>query len=147
MSLPMHALIARLVDEFGYPRLDADNLEPFLAAPGDAVLFCAGDPIQHPECLDVAVVLPELLRAFPGRFRAGVADAALDSSLQTRFGFNRWPTLVFVREGGYVGAVSGIQDWSVYLQRIGELLATPASRPPSVGIPVQTATPSSATCH
>lgn len=140
----MHALIARLIDEFGYPRLDAGNLESFLAAPGDAVLFCAGDPVQHPECLDVAVVLPELLRAFPGRFRAGVAAAALEPLLQARFGFPRWPTLVFLREGGYVGAIGGIQDWSVYLARIAELLATPASRPPSVGIPVQSA---HASCH
>jgi hydrogenase-1 operon protein HyaE len=71
---PIHPLIARLIDEFGYPQLDAGNLETWNAAPGDAVLFCAGDPVQYPECLDVAVVLPEILRAFPGRFRAGIAS-------------------------------------------------------------------------
>lgn len=147
MNPTVHPLIARLIDEFGYPRLDAGNLEAFLAAPGDAVLFCAGDPVQHPECLDVAVVLPELLRAFPGRFRSGVAEVALEPALQARFGFTRWPTLVFLREGGYVGSISGIQDWSVYLERIGELLATPASRPPSIGIPVQSAASQAHTCH
>lgn len=139
-----HALITRLTDEFGYPLLAADNLDAFCDAPGDAVLFCAGDPVQHPECLDVAVVLPEILRAFPGRFRAGVASAELESSLQLRYGFNRWPTLVFLRSGAYIGAISGIQDWSIYLARIDDLLAAPTSRPPSVGIAVSTTTTS---CH
>lgn len=141
----LHPLIARLTGEYGYPLLDADNLEAFCAAPGDAVLFCAGDPVQHPECLDVAVVLPELLRAFPGRFHAAVASSALESDMQARYGFNRWPTLVFLRDGAYVGVLSGIQDWSVYLARIQDLLAAPIARPPSIGIAVSTAAAS--TCH
>lgn len=141
---PQHPLIARLVDEFGYPLLNASNLDAFCDAPGDAVLFCGGDPAQHPECLDVAVVLPEILRAFSGRFRTGVIASALEPAVQARFGFSRWPTLVFLRNGAYVGTISGIQDWSVYLARINELLATPASRPQSIGVTVSSA---SATCH
>lgn len=141
---PLHPLIARLVDAFGYPLLGAGNLDAFCDAPGDAVLFCGGDPIQHPECLDVAVVLPEILRAFSGRFRTAVAASDLEPALQARFGFSRWPTLVFLRNGAYVGAISGIQDWSVYLARINELLATPVSRPPSIGVAVSS---TSATCH
>ena len=143
---PIHPLIARLIDEFGYPQLDAGNLETWNAAPGDAVLFCAGDPVQYPECLDVAVVLPEILRAFPGRFRAGIAASELEPAMQARFGFNRWPTLVFLRGGAYVGVISGIQDWTVYLGRINELLAAPAHRPPSIGIPVSSPS-TSHTCH
>ena len=132
----MHALINRLIDEFGYPLLDAANLDAFCDAPGDAVLFCAGDPVQYPECLDVAVVLPEILRAFPGRFRASISCTELESPLQLRYGFNRWPTLVFLRDGAYVGVISGIQDWSIYLARIDALLAAPVSRPLSIGIAV-----------
>ncbi len=143
---PKHPLIARLIEEFGYPMLVAAELEAFCNAPGEAILFCAGDPAQHPECLDVAVVLPELLRAFPDRFRAGIAAPELEPALQARYGFTRWPTLVFLRGGAYVGMIPGIQDWSVYCERIRELLATPASRPPSIGIPVS-APAVSATCH
>lgn len=139
MNPPMSPLIARLLDDFGYPLLDDSNLEAFIAAPGEAVLFCGGDPLQYPECLDVAVVLPELLRAFPGRFRAGVCSTGLETAVQTRFGFNRWPALVFMRSGEYVGVITGIQDWSVYLERIQSLLATPSSRAPSIGITVTTA--------
>ena len=142
----IHPLIARLVDEFGYPYLAAADLEAFSNAPGDAVLFCAGDPVQYPECLDVAVVLPEILRAFPGRFRAGIPAVEMEPAMQARYGFNRWPTLVFLRAGAYVGMISGIQDWSVYLERIKALLAAPASRPPSIGIAVSTPA-AIATCH
>lgn len=142
----LHPLIARLVDEYGYPCLAATDLEAFGNAPGDAVLFCAGDPVQYPECLDVAVVLPEILRAFPGRLRAGIAATEIEPAMQARYGFKRWPTLVFLRGGAYVGMISGIQDWAVYLARIQELLATPASRPPSIGIPVSTPS-TAATCH
>ncbi len=73
---PIHPLIARLIDEFGYPQLDAGNLETWNAAPGDAVLFCAGDPVQYPECLDVAVVRRKSAR-LPGRF-GGTPDRELE---------------------------------------------------------------------
>lgn len=141
----LHPLIARLTDVYGYPLLEAANGEAFLAAPGDAILFCAGDPVQHPECLDVAVVLPELLRAFPGHFRAGIVSADLEPHMQARYGFTRWPTLVFLRDGAYLGVLSGIQDWSVYLSRIQDLLTGVPGQPPSIGIPVSSA--ASATCH
>lgn len=147
---PTHPLLARLLDECGYPLLDAGNLDAFCDAPGDAVIFCAGDPVQHAECLDVAVVLPELMRTWPGRFRAALADTSLEPALQARYGFTRWPSLVFLRGGArggaYVGTLSGIKDWAVYLARIQELLISPPSRPPSVGIAVNT-TAHAATCH
>lgn len=145
MTAP-HPLIARLIDDFGYPHLAGSDLAAFTDAPGDAVLFCAGDPVQYPEALDVAVVLPELLRAFPGRLRAGVVTAEQAPALQARFGFNRWPTLVFLRGGEYVGMLSGIQDWSVYLARIRELLDAAPSRPLSIGILVSSSSAPSA-CH
>jgi hydrogenase-1 operon protein HyaE len=139
-----HPLIARLTQVLGLPGLDAANLEAFLEAPGDGVIFCGGDPVQHPECLDVAVVLPELLRAFPGRLRAGIAGRELEPALQARYGLSRWPSLIFVRAGDYVGTLPGILDWSVYLTRVQGLLAGPTCRPPSIGIAV--GAPAS-TCH
>jgi hydrogenase-1 operon protein HyaE len=141
---PQHPLITRLTGDLGYPLLDATGLDAFCEAPGDAVLFCGGDPAAYPETLDLAVVLPELMRAFPGRLRAGVAASELEPALQARYGFSRWPSLVFLRDGDYLGTLSGILDWAVYLERIEDLLAGPVVRPPSIGIPL-TATP--AHCH
>lgn len=141
-----HPLLARLVEDYAYPRLTRDNLAAFSDQPGDSVILCAGDPAQHPEALDLAVVLPELAQAFPGAFRVGVADRALEPDLQARYGLTVWPSLLFLRDGGYVGVLPGIQDWAVYLKRVPELLATPAGRPPSVGIPVS-AGGSHSPCH
>jgi hydrogenase-1 operon protein HyaE len=146
---PYHPLISRLIEDLGYPLLDSQGgLESFCDTPGDVVIFCGGDPVQHPECLDVAVVLPELLRAFPGRFRAAVASTGIEPILQARYGFNRWPSLVFLRGGDYVGTLSGILDWSVYLARLQELIDASVSRPPSIGIAVSaSAAHASTTCH
>ena len=143
----IHPLIARLVVDYGYPLLDESNLDACIATPGDAVLFCAGAPLLYPECLDVAVVLPELMRAFSGRFRAAVVSRELEAALQTRYGFNRWPSLIFLRDGGYVGTLSGILDWAVYLAHIQDLLAAPTARPPSIGIAVSAEARHPSHCH
>lgn len=140
-----HPLVARLIELSGRPALAADALNRLLAEPGMTVLFCGGDPVQYPECLDVAVVLPEMLKLFPERFRMVVADRALEPALQVGYGIQRWPSLLFLRDGQYVGTISGMQDWSVYVQRFAQLLDAPAGRPPSIGIAV--ASEAASHCH
>ena len=142
---PLHPLVARLVELSARPVLAIDALEAFLGEPGEVVLFCGGDPVQYPECLDVAVVLPEMQRLFLGRFRIAVAARELEPALQTGYGIQRWPSLLFLRDGQYVGSIAGMQDWSVYVERFTELIDMPARRPPSIGIAV--ASQSGQHCH
>ena len=53
-----------------------------------------------------------------------------------------------LRDGQYLGAVDGLRDWDVYLAELTRLLAAEASRPPTVGIPVLAAGPSTEPpCH
>ncbi len=144
MTTP-HPLVARLIEASDRPAIDVDGLAAFLNEPGMHVLFCGGDPTQYPECLDVAVVLPELARHFAGRFAYAVAAPELEPALRAGYGIQHWPNLLGLRDGEYVGVVSGMQDWSVYIERIAALLDAPASRPPSIGIAV--AGPSPAHCH
>ncbi len=125
---PRHPLLGRLVRDCGVPEVDAAGIDAFLATPGDAVLFFSENPLQYPESADVAVVLPELLGAFPGRLRAALVARASERELQKRFGFARWPALVFLRDGDYVGAITGIHDWDVYLEKVESLLAAPTRR-------------------
>lgn len=140
-----HPLLARLAETAGRTVASPAELDALLAEPGDWVLFCGGNPTQYPECLDVAVVLPELLALHGGRVHGAVATPDLEAPLQARYGFNRWPSLVFLRDGDYVGVISGMRDWSVFVGQFAEMLAAPASRPPSVGIPVAAVAPSA--CH
>ena len=137
-----HPLIQKLFDEYDYVEIDADNHDEFVDRPGITVLFFAGDPEQHREATDVAVVLPELVKAFGGRLQPGVvADfRGAGMALQRRYGFKAWPTLVFLREGGYLGAISRVQNWTDYLQSAAEILKREPSRAPGFEIPVVVST-------
>lgn len=141
------ALIARLVEQHGAVWVDTHTIDAFLALKGDRVLFFAGDAVRFPECLDVAVVLPELQQVFPGRFSVGVARREDEDALARRFGSQRWPALVFLRDGRYVTTVAGMLDWDVYLARVAEALAMPVSRAPTIGIPVVGGSAGASGCH
>lgn len=136
-----HPLIERLVDEYGYPVVCLANHEEFIATPGMNVLFFPGDTQTVRDATDVAVILPELVAAFDGRLRPGVVTDTFGDGLAMKreYGFTEYPALVFVRDGGYVGALSRVRDWRDYLDRISAMFAAPPSRPPGFSIPVVTA--------
>lgn len=136
-------LVRRLAASPGARWVHAETLDAFLAEPGEQVLFFHGDPIRFPEVQDVAVVLPELRRHFQRRFGIGVVPRADEDRLATRFGVQRRPSLVFLRDGRYVDCVSGMLDWQDYIDRLQQVFERPASRPP---IALASATPA-AGCH
>jgi hydrogenase-1 operon protein HyaE len=144
--MTLHPLVRRLIDAQGATAITLATLESWLALPGDRVLFFSGDPVRFPEGVDVAVVLPELRAAHGGRFEIGVVLREDEDAVAKRFGAQHWPSLVFVRDGRYVATIAGMKDWDEYLQQIGAALQAPATRAPTVGIPVvsASATPS---CH
>lgn len=132
-----HALIDRLVRDLGFTEVSMDNHDDFVARPGMNVLFIPGDPKTVKDATDVAVVLPELVGAFPGTLNAGVVTDTFGDGVKLKrlYGFTHFPSLVFVREGGYVGTISRIRDWQEYLSKIEEfLVAEPRRRP---GIPIE----------
>ena len=135
-----HPLIDRLLED-GYPQVTLDNHDEFVARSGMNVLFFPGEPETVKDATDVAVVLPELQRAFDGQFRPGVVTDTfgVGKALKQKFGFSHFPALVVVRDGDYVGAICRIQDWTEYLDKISTLLVAAPSRPPGFSIPVVTA--------
>jgi hydrogenase-1 operon protein HyaE len=141
-----HPLIARLFTQHRYADVDAAGLDPFIAAPGHALLFFTEDPVQYRETLDLCVILPEIASAFAGRFRVGVLLPQAARAAAPKFGFRRWPALVMFHDGGYVGAIDGLRDWDEYLAETARLLDAPATRPPSIGVAVRAAR-DAPTCH
>lgn len=131
-----HPLIQQLLDDYHYPEIDLSTHDAFINREEVSVLFFAGDPKRFRDTTDVAVVLPELVKAFGGRLIPGVIAAADEQELQKRYGFKAWPTLVFLRAGGYLGAITGIQNWADYLQEIQALLTAQPRRPPAFKVPV-----------
>lgn len=139
-------LLDRLETRHGFTRLDAASFETFAAGTGDRVVLFAEDPLQVPETWDVAIVLPEVLKSLGGRLTAGVLDVVSARALAGRYGLRTWPALIFLRDGGYVGAIEGMRDWGVYLREVAAMLDKPMGRAPGVGIVVR-AEGASQACH
>lgn len=122
----MSALIAALSAKHGLPTVDAGSVEAFLLpSAGEcrhALLFFTGDPAERSDSGDVAVVLPELLAAFPGQFRAAIVGRNTEAELKARFGVQVFPSLVVTRETDIVAIIPRIRDWSDYMERLSAAL-------------------------
>ncbi|MCB1890272.1 MAG: hypothetical protein KDH20_21890 [Rhodocyclaceae bacterium] len=139
-------LLARQTDA-GLGRCHAaEDFEPLAAACGDLALLLTDDPARSPESWDMAVILPEVLKHFEGHLTAVAAMPEVSRELARRYGVTRYPSLLFVRGGAYVGVLEGVYDWQVLGPAVSRLLETPAGRAPSVGIPVTSAAPAGS-CH
>ena len=128
-------LIERLIKELGYPLLDDANFDEFIKNQPFSILFFTEEPGRFPESMDVAVILPELISRFP-QLSPAVISRESEKSLQGRYNFTVWPTLVLLKEGRYLGAISKVQDWDIYLKDIASLLEREPTRNPGIGIPV-----------
>ena len=129
-------LVTRLVDLHGALRLDEAGLKDFLEQPGESALFFTDDPVRFREVPDVAVILPELRRSALCPFRIGVLPPPIANAQAARYAVRRWPALVFLRGGEWLGNVEGLRDWSEYLAAVNELLAGPTRPLPARVIPV-----------
>ena len=128
----LDAALRRLVERHAFSRLadaDADAFDG-LALDGLAVLLLTDDPQRSPESLDVAVVLPEALRALGLVATALVADAGASPALARRFGVNRYPAVVVLQGGEYLGTLAGILDWGAFVSELGRIARALPSRPP-----------------
>lgn len=141
-------LVQRLAREFGATWVDETTVADWTAGGGDRVVLLAGDPVRFPEGVDVAAVLPELIKSFPNRFAVAVVPRDSEDAVARRYGSQRWPSLLFFRDSQYVTAIAGMQDWDVYLSGVAAALAMPPSRPPTIGIPVVSQTGGAgSSCH
>jgi len=133
-----NTLIDRLMTDYHYPQITADNHDEFVNTAGLNVLFFPGNPDTVKDATDVAVILPELVNTFKQKLNPGiVTDTYGDGvKLKRHYGFTHYPSLVFVRDGDYVGSISRIQNWPEYLTKIESFFTAPARRAPGFSIPV-----------
>lgn len=133
-------LIDNMIEQYAYPVLSEETIDAFVAAQQECVLFFTEDPARFPESNDVAMILPELVREYGGRFSAAVIEQASQRKLQSRYGFREWPTLVFLRDGLYLGHISRVQDWYDYIVKINDILLSEARADPGFEFPVEVET-------
>lgn len=131
-----HPLLAQLHARHRFAVPDASAFDGWAAQPGAALVAFVEEPVRVKESLDLAVIAPQIARAFPGAFRCAVLMPAAARAVAVRYGFRRWPALVLLRDGAYVGAIDGLRNWDEYVAEVARLLAAPATRPPSIGIAV-----------
>lgn len=141
------ALVARLAEVHGATWVDETSIAAWAAQGGDRVVLFAGDAVRFPEGQDVAVVLPELRACSSRRFEIAVVPRDREEALAKRYGSNRWPTLLFLRDGQYVTTLAGMHDWGDYLKAVEAALAMPVGRAPTIGIPIVSASTGDSTCH
>lgn len=121
-----HPLIERLTSELGWPLLSTeDEVLAWIARPGTHVLFVPGDWQRNLETADVAVILPELARAFQGRFDCAVVAGAIETEVKDSSGIYKTPSLIFYRAGACLGGIPKVRDWDDYMARIARFLDLP----------------------
>ena len=136
-------LVTNLVDLHGAARLDEASFDAFAKVPGETVLFFTEDPVRFREVTDLAVILPEIRGAAARPFRIGVMPPPLANAKAATYGVRRWPALVFLRDGQWLGNIEGLRDWSEYVSLANSLLAGESRPLPPKVIPVAAAGASS----
>ncbi len=118
-----HPLIERLTTELDWPHLSTeDEILAWLSRPGVHVLFVPGDARRNLETADVAVILPELHRAFQGRFDCAVVADEMQTNVKESSGVFKTPSLIFYRDGACLGGIPKVRDWDDYMARIARFL-------------------------
>lgn len=128
-------LIEALVSRHGFTLVGEESIDAFLAGTETSLLFFPGDAERLVESNDVAVILPEILKAFGGRIKPALVAKSAERALQRRYRFNAFPSIVFLRGPGYLGVLSRVLDWSDYLSEIPAILAREATEPPPFRFP------------
>lgn len=127
----MHSIIKRE----GLPVLSAGTLDDFARGNGDIVLFVSGNWKRRVEVNDVAVILPELIKASNGLLKAAVLERDSERKIQTRYCFTRFPSLIFLRNAEYLGVIQKVLDWQDYISEINGILAGSPVPPPRYTFP------------
>ncbi len=128
-------LMQSIIERENLPVLSADTLDDFAREAGDMVLMVGGDWKRHVEVNDLAVILPEILKASNGHLVGAVLERDSERAIQTRFRFNRYPVLIFLRNGRYLGRIQKVLDWQDYIIEINAILASEPSDPPAYEFP------------
>lgn len=123
----MTNLIETLAEHPATEVVRRNGLAEFLSRHPRAMLFFTGDVATHPEALDVAIVVRELLRQYAGRLTLGLVDRRDEAAVMARTGVVVLPAVAFVSDGKPVDVVARMRDWSAYAQA-AEKLFPPETR-------------------
>lgn len=132
-----HPLFQRLICERCFEQITEENSDLFIKQKGLTLLLFIDDPERMKETSDALVITPELTDLFPEIKQKGVVTQPFARKLALTYGFRRWPAVVFLKDGGYLGAVDGLRAWGELVAETECVLKSKVHYPPSVGIEVR----------
>lgn len=137
IPLRQHPLFQRLIAEYRFEQITEENSDTFIKQNGLTMLLFIDDPKRMKETADALVIAPELVSYFPEIKQKGVVTHPLARKLALTYGFRRWPAVIFLKDGGYLGAVDGLRAWRELIDETDRILKSKVHYPPSVGIEVR----------
>lgn len=123
IEIGKHSIFKRLFEQEGFTLLNSAQLTDFLAAPGLKMLVFADDPNERKTTLDMAVIAPELKKAFSGTLSLTAwADFKEARSLALRWGLRSLPAVAIFLDANFLGAVQGLKPWDEYCRLLSEIV-------------------------
>lgn len=132
-------LFEKLIEKHRFTLITEENFASFTKLPDITLLLFVDNPDRMKETADALVITPELAAQFPSITQKGVLIEQFARKSALTYGFRRWPAVVFLKDGGYLGAVDGLRAWSELISETKRILASDVHYPPSVGIEVRRA--------
>ena len=129
------SLLSSIIAQHRFAVVTDAELPAFSAAHEHCVLFFSGDADRLMESNDVAVILPELIKASRGALVPVIVARESERILQRKYRFSAFPALVFLRRGEYLGAITRVRDWADYMREIPEIMSREPSMPPPFKLP------------
>lgn len=137
IPLQQQPLFQRLITEHRFELITEENAEFFIKQSGLTLLLFIDDPERMKETADALVITPELASRHPEIKQKCVVTQPFARKLAITYGFRRWPAIVFLKDGGYLGAVDGLRAWGELISETERILKSDVHYPPSVGIEVR----------
>ena len=123
VDVTTHPAYRRLFEKEGFTWVDGAAFEAFLSAEGFKMAVFSEDPNVKRVSLDIAVIAPELKKAFAGTLSQTVFTRFNESrALAGRFGISGLPAVALFRDSVYLGAVQGLKDWNEYCRQLSEIV-------------------------
>ena len=141
LDIAEHPAFKRLFGQAGFSLIDSSQLEEFLKIEGLKMLVFADDPNERKTTMDMAVIAPELKKAFSGTLAATAwAQFKEARSMASRWGLRSMPAVAIFRDSDFLGAVQGLKTWSEYCSLLSEIVLRdkPAARTIAI-MPAQSA--------
>jgi len=123
IDVKTHPLFSRLFHQEGFSWIDEDEVEAFLHTPGFKMVIFAEDPNAKRVTVDIAVIAPELKKAFAG-ILVKTVFARFDKAraIASRWGITGLPAVALFRDDVYLGATQGLKDWNTYCRELSEIV-------------------------